>query len=175
MKSFREKARICEPFFYPQALPMNVYLYRHADAVKTIPDLSRALSSKGRDQVMRMARFLKGNPVFSADEIWHSPYLRAKQTAELFAKQMELKCPLVEQEGIAPYDLTERMEGLLGEEQRNLLIVGHQPYLEQLALHLLHGDTAGAMFAFKKGAMLCLKHHYSIWEIQWMITPKLLK
>ena len=68
-----------------------ILLMRHADAVSDEVDAVRPLSQKGRDQVARVCEVLRKVPGIDPDEIWHSPLVRSRETAELLAKGLGLK------------------------------------------------------------------------------------
>jgi phosphohistidine phosphatase len=83
---------------------MDLYLIRHAHAVAADDDAERPLSKKGREQVKRLADFLRTSDAFRPEEIWHSPLLRSQQTARLLAKKLHLPVPLIEVAGLEPED-----------------------------------------------------------------------
>jgi len=154
---------------------MNVYLYRHADALDGYCDVDRPLSPKGHSQVAHMADFLKQRKSFRVDEVWYSPFLRAKETAHGFVQRVQLDVVMKECIDLEPNHSVEHLIPLIGKSDCNLLIVGHQPHLEHLALELLHGDPAWAMFHLKKGSVLALQYRKFLWQVKWMLTPGLLK
>lgn len=63
---------------------MKVFLLRHAPAEYGGPDPDRPLSADGTRIAAQLARFIAGNRYYQFSEIWCSPYLRARQTAEPF-------------------------------------------------------------------------------------------
>jgi phosphohistidine phosphatase SixA len=154
---------------------MNVYLYRHADALEGDCDADRSLSLKGRGQVARIAGFLKQRKSFNVDEVWYSPFLHAKETAQGFVQGIQLDIEMKECIDLEPNHSVENLISLILESDCNLMVVGHQPHLEQLALELLHGDPAWAMFNLKKGAVLALQYRRFLWQVKWMLTPGFLK
>ena len=72
---------------------MHVYLVRHAKALSPDEDPKRPLSAEGREQAKSVARFLKRQQLVLVNEVWHSTKLRAKQTAEIFVKELALTVP----------------------------------------------------------------------------------
>ena len=83
---------------------MLVYLIRHAEAADLLPDAARPLTARGRHQVARLAHFLKRSNAFKPAEVWHSPLVRARETAHHLLAEMELAVPLREEPGITPDD-----------------------------------------------------------------------
>lgn len=71
---------------------MNVYFIRHGEAGgnlnRTHQGADDTLTKKGRIQVKALSKRLKKFPI---DFIFSSPYLRARQTAELISKELDLK------------------------------------------------------------------------------------
>ena len=70
---------------------MNIYFVRHGEAVGNLKKIHQGsddpLSEKGKKQVELLAgRFIK-TPI---DIIYSSPYLRAKQTADILSKKLKL-------------------------------------------------------------------------------------
>ena len=59
---------------------------------------------------------------------------------------------------------------------RDLMIVGHQPFLGLLAATLLTGKCKTDPIAFHRGCVLCLDRpaHDGPWQVAWLITPALL-
>ena len=58
-----------------------LFLIRHADALDGDIDAERPLSPKGLKQVRHLARFLKESASVEVREVWHSPLVRARETA----------------------------------------------------------------------------------------------
>jgi len=125
---------------------MELILWRHADAEDGVPDLERRLTGKGRKQAERMAKWLKpridGNWV-----ILSSPALRACETAEALGVKFEIRDRL---------STDTSAKALLHEAQwptgkKNVVIVGHQPVLGEVAAQLI--GLQDAELAVKKGAI----------------------
>ena len=138
---------------------MKLYLLRHGHARSALEagvsgDGERPLSEMGREDVRRMVRFLAekgGRPVL----ILHSPLRRAAQTA---AEAAEILKPAQGLEAFGPLSnkisgeelcacLLRRAEGLA-----EVLAVGHQPQLGELAEHL-----SGTSFSLRPGGAICLE------------------
>lgn len=129
---------------------MDLYLIRHAPAVplgEAKFDNARPLSPKGR---IRFSEVVDGLEELGTviQRVYHSPWVRARQTAELL---MPIADRAVETEGLAQSPSERLLEELEGDA---IALVGHQPWMGQLAALLTTGDPAlGTHFPFKKGAV----------------------
>ena len=79
---------------------MLVYLIRHAHALDGADDVARPLSQRGREQVRALARLLGAHDIFQPAAIWHSPLVRARETAELLTRHAGLEIRLIEMAGL---------------------------------------------------------------------------
>lgn len=161
-----------------------LYLIRHAHAVSEQENPARPLSEQGRDQVRKVAEFLRRCPTFQPDQLWHSPLARSRQTAELLDAGLARDLIRVETPGLTPYDAPQatalRLEGHA--PGINIAVVGHEPHLGALAAHLLRGRESASFFGFKKCAVLALestreprkKSPFSRWRVRWFVTPEML-
>ena len=112
-------------------------------------------------------------------DVWlSSPFVRARQTAEIVAtayrarNQPEL-VPDLAPDG-SPRRLIRRLKGKHAAVE-NILLVGHEPYLGDLAGFLVSGQ-AGLPLALKKGG-LCLLSAEALAEgpcatLEWLLTPR---
>lgn len=151
-----------------------LYLIRHADAVDLHPDEARPLSERGREQVKALAKFLERTDAFSPEEIWHSPLVRARETAELLAKHLKFAGPLRETAGLRPEDDPREIARKLAKLDHAVAVVGHEPHLSALASLLVAGATQPVAFVMKKGATLALERDETRWLVRWHIAPGLL-
>ncbi|MFV1922673.1 MAG: SixA phosphatase family protein [Methylotenera sp.] len=142
------------------ALYKNIMLWRHADALpigNNIPDdISRPLSKKGRQQAKTMAAWLKR--YLPKDTIIISSHaLRSKQTAIALTNDFVLS------DSIAPGASLEKVIESINslsdgnKSESNLLIVGHQPWLGQLAACLLNPIPDAKSLNIKKAAVWWFK------------------
>lgn len=152
---------------------MKLFIVRHAHAVSEEEDAARPLSPKGRETAQEMARWLRKHAAPDVAEIWHSPLVRARETAELFAEGLRLKAPRREVPGLLPEDPPAAMATALGRHHESVMVVGHEPHLSTLAALLL-GVTDGAV-DFKKGGVLCLERAVrgGPWMVLWHVSPQL--
>lgn len=157
---------------------MRLYLIRHAHAVDAEESAERPLSVKGRDQVKRLAEFLRTSEALQPEEIWHSPLLRSWQTAKLLAKKLELNAPLIEVEGLEPEDDARATVLRVKNLRRVVAIVGHEPHLSSLASQLVVNAPKTSAFVLRKSSVLALERDRggrgSRWVVRWQVSPELL-
>jgi len=153
---------------------MKLYLVQHGEAVPEEVDASRPLSSIGKDNVTKMATFLKEANIKPA-EIWHSTKTRAKQTAEVLFNKLRPVAGLKQRDGLAPNDPPEIILEELIVRREDLMIVGHLPFLQKLASLLIFGSSDKSLIVFKKGSAVCLGRKDNNWEICFFLTPDLLR
>ena len=152
----------------------NLIVWRHAEAEIANFDLGendevRQLTHKGHGHAKRMAHWLKKH--LPEDTVLVcSPALRALQTAETLNYKIQL------QDGLKPSASLSDVLSVLGriqhdlnqkspkKQQKNILIVGHQPWMGQLITYLLDQSTPYAQklklennTSIKKGAVWWLR------------------
>jgi phosphohistidine phosphatase len=151
---------------------MLIYLIRHAHALDGDDDVARPLSAKGRRQADRMGRWLKRRRRFEARELWHSPRVRARETAAILALRTGGKRQLREVTGAEPDAAPAALAAKLAETRRSVAVVGHEPHLSALATHLLGGRAAAPVVVLKKGAVLALERSGRRWAVCWLVSPR---
>ena len=164
---------------------MNIYLLRHGIAaepgalgIKT--DAERPLIPKG-EQRLREAAAAMDKMGLSFDEVISSPYLRAKQTAEIVAKYFKLQKNLMFLDDLIPggnpQALIRQLNGLKPAPE-NILLVGHEPYLSRL-IALLSSGSPTATIEMKKGGLCKLEIKTlrlgACATLAWMLTPGQMK
>ena len=163
---------------------MKAFIYRHADAVDGAPDEQRKLSSKGRKQAKGLAKALPASEFEEIAEIWHSPLVRAEETASIFKKNVSTlnDVSLFTVHELEPAADVHAMGQLLGECEGDVITCGHNPFLEELITLLCAGEAGQGLLKLKKGGMLCLARTTEasqnipcgLWSIEWYLTPKLI-
>lgn len=153
---------------------MHVYLIRHAHAEDGKPDAARPLSAKGRKQIRKLARLLRAAGAIEAAEWWHSPLVRARDTAALLAKQLGHAAPRTEISGLKPDDDPTLTARKLGDARKPVVVVGHDPHLSALASLLVVGRAEPPRFRMKKAAALRLDRSSGGWTVRWLVSPELL-
>jgi len=109
------------------------------------------------------------------DIILTSPLVRAKQTAEIVAKELGMRNRLIEDERLGLDFGPTRLATLLKDHanHKTIMLVGHEPSMSQTIAHLI----GGAKIDFKKGSLACLNlHDPSLLraELVWLLPPKVL-
>jgi len=120
---------------------VDLYLMRHGEAADAPRDRDRPLTARGRAQARTSAQGLKALGA-SPTRLWHSPYLRAAETAAIVGEVFGL-VPIVDERFVPDGDGDGCARFLLGERQGGL-VVAHMPILPA-TLHALVG--AGASFS----------------------------
>ena len=107
-------------------------------------DAARALTEKGEQEVQVVAKglLLAG---FSIAEIWHSPYVRAVQTAQIVAEGLGVE-RLVENASLTPDSHPSAVIESIREGKGELMIVSHLPLIPELS-RLLLGQSTLARFS----------------------------
>jgi phosphohistidine phosphatase len=125
---------------------MDLILWRHAEALDTVPDAKRKLSSRGERQATKMAQWLRPR-LPKHTRILVSPATRTQQTAQTLGLPFETSARLATDASVA--DLIAATEWPTAGGA--ILVVGHQPTLGRLAALLLSGQEAD--WTVKKGSV----------------------
>ena len=151
---------------------MRLYLVQHGEATSKEINPDRPLTKKGKKDVSQMAEFLKKRRM-RVIATWHSEKLRAIQTAQILGEAISVE--IVKQEGLAPNDPVDKWLEELNTRVKDVMMVGHLPFLERLASLLLAGDESSQIVAFKPGAVACLKREDAgeKWSLAWIKLPEL--
>ena len=145
---------------------MELILWRHAEAVDTLPDATRRLSGRGERQAAQMAAWLKPR-LPKQTRILASPATRCQQTVQALCLDFETSRLLSTDNSVA--DLIAASEWPTGGGA--VLIVGHQPTLGQLAALLLSGQEAD--WTVKKGAVWWFSNRVRDGETQTVLRASL--
>ena len=151
----------------------RLYLVRHGQAASESENPERPLTEKGRADVAKLADFLKGLNI-SVGVIWQSGKTRAAQTAEIVDRVVKSDEGIVERKGLSPNDPVEDIALEINAEERDIMIVGHLPFVGRMAAHLTTGRPDDAI-GFNESAIACLERdHGGKWWLTWMIHPGIL-
>ena len=157
---------------------MNLYIIRHAIAVEedsSGDDSQRALTEKGRKKMRQIAKGLRILGV-EFDMILSSPYVRARETAEVLSNVFKVKRPLAFSDHLVPMGDASALAMEIKEKYsvNDLAIVGHQPLLTNF-ISLLTAKGAPVDVELKKGGICRLSTddmHFA--KLQWLFTPGVL-
>ena len=161
---------------------MNVYILRHGiaaepDAETFANDAERPLTPEGECKLRQATKAMKALGL-SFDLILSSPYLRARQTAEIVAKAFDARKQLEFTDTLAPGGSSKKLIELLSRRApppQDVLLSGHEPYLSELISRLLSGSEHLAI-NLKKGSLCKLAieslKHGRCASLEWLLTPK---
>jgi phosphohistidine phosphatase len=134
---------------------MALFIIRHAPAEPTSEssdDAARPLTEEGRQRWRRAVKGL-GKLGVQFDALYHSPWLRAVQTADALCDLVQGNTQVTEHLAQAPTPAL--LELLQGER---IALVGHEPWLGQLVAWLAIGNPEhGTAFELKKGSVVWLE------------------
>lgn len=164
---------------------MTLYLLRHAIAVERggsayEHDSARPLTPKGERRMRRSAEGMLALGL-SYDLILSSPYLRARQTADVVAEVCEVRDGVQISAALAPNgnprQVIEELNHTHGAPQ-TILLVGHEPYLSRLISTLVTGSAA-LRLVMKKGGLCQLSidalRFGRCATMDWLLTPRQLR
>lgn len=162
---------------------MNLYIIRHAIAVdggtpEYEDDSQRPLTDKGKKKMRQIARGLHALGV-DFDLILSSPYVRAKETAEILADVFKTKADVAFSENLIPMGDPDLLIAEMNEKYtaNSVALVGHEPFLTTL-ISLLVSENASVDMSLKKGGVCKLSaddlHHNRKATLEWLITPGIL-
>jgi len=153
---------------------MKLYLVRHGEAQSAEIDPSRGLTTKGIQDIMKVAEFL-ANAHLTVNNIFHSGKTRAQQTASILADHITVRHGVFDSEGLSPNDdpsiWAVRLSGLT----EDTMLVGHLPHLAKLAARLLCDDFKSPLVTFSSAGVICIARSQEGWAIDWMIIPDIIK
>ena len=150
---------------------MKLYLIQHGEAKSEKEDPDRSLTDRGAAEIRSLAE-AAGRAGVKPGQIYHSGKRRARQTAELFAAT--LGCPVEEAPGLKPNDHIQSWIDRIATEPKDLMLVGHLPFMHKLVMRLVSGGEEIPLVAFRYGAIYCLGPTPGrLWVIHWILHPDL--
>jgi phosphohistidine phosphatase len=164
---------------------MDLYFLRHAkaaerDSTQFPDDTLRPLTPEGEKRMRRGAKAMREMEL-SFDLILSSPWLRAKQTAQIVADVLGAQKKLHFSDALTADAAPELIIAQLRARHRNLdsvLLVGHEPHLSSVISVLLIGNES-LPFNFRKGGLCKLSVDWSSKKpgavLEWALTPKQLE
>ncbi len=139
---------------------MLLLLVRHADAGDRDPaqwpdDTLRPLTEKGRKVHGKVTKSLRETGLVP-ELVLTSPWLRAAQTAEVMTQGLGLAPPIPCPPLATEPDL-QALDAVVGPRKGRAVValVGHSPWIEELAAMLLTGSAKGMAVDFPKSGVLC--------------------
>jgi phosphohistidine phosphatase len=161
---------------------MLLLLNRHANAGQRDPaqwpdDRDRPLTDKGRKVQGEVSRFLRKRDLVPT-VVLTSPWIRARQTAEILVEVARVGQPPVPCEPLADDPDLVRFQDYVGDQPSDAIIamVGHSPWMEELAALLLTGSPRGISIDFPKSGVMGMELQQlepGAGELRLFIRPKL--
>lgn len=165
---------------------MDLYLLRHGVAVRRgtpgyANDRNRPLTPEGRRRLASIAAGMRRLGL-EFDAIFSSPYVRARETAEVVARGLGMERHVTTSPLLAPdadrSRLWSEIETMLKRASARVLLVGHEPDLSRLASSLVFGDDGGYI-KLRKGGLIKLT--VDAWQrgrraqLEFCLTPEQLR
>ncbi len=160
---------------------MYIYFLRHAIAAESGQfknDADRPLTDEGVKKMQKAAKGMKRLNL-GIDRVISSPYVRARQTAEIAAAALGLDKDIQFDDSLTPDAMVSDFLKLLGKIPSNAtpLLVGHEPTMSLFIAALVSrsGDTALEM---KKGGLSLIRLSQLTrggGTLEWLVPPGLLR
>ena len=133
---------------------MALYVVQHGKSLPKTEDPEKGLSADGKEETQRIAGVANGYQV-KVSRIVHSGKKRARETAEILAAILTPADGLESRNGMNPMDDVGVFGGSL-DLKKNIMLVGHLPFLERLIGLLVCGNPDQAVFKLQNSGILCL-------------------
>jgi len=146
---------------------LKVILVRHGEA-ELNPDGEKHLSERGKEQVHSLGKQLaKLN--LSVDEIYQSGKPRALETCQILVEHLFPGHQILKSDDLEPSSDPSIWGGLLNSQNKSFMLVGHLPYMSELAAYLLGPDK---YLEFNPSDAICLeKDGPTSWNLIWKKGP----
>jgi phosphohistidine phosphatase len=161
----------------------ELLVVRHAiafpkDAGRWPDDAKRPLTARGRRRFRDATAGLR-RLTAAPDVVLTSPYVRARETADILARRAEWPeardCPELEP-GVHPKEILKRLRATPG---ARIAVVGHEPHLGHLLALSLAGDENELSVELKKGGVGLISFPDDVRPgaacLLWLATPRLLR
>lgn len=133
---------------------MALYLVQHGKSLPKSEDPEKGLSAEGKMETRRMAEVAVGYQV-RVSRILHSGKKRTRETADILAKRLSPTGGSEPGDGMNPMDDVNMFAARL-ELDKDILLVGHLPFLERLVGLLVCGNPDQTVFKLQNSGILCL-------------------
>lgn len=150
---------------------MAVYLVQHGKSLPKDQDPEKGLSETGAAESRRIAEVARGYRV-AVSAICHSGKKRALQTAEIFSDALSPPDGIRRLDGLNPMDDIAVFAKTI-DNDKNVMYVGHLPFMERLAAYLVADRKAPPVFKFQNSGIVCLDMDPDNggWVIKWTLMP----
>ena len=152
---------------------MALYVVQHGKSLPKAEDPEKGLSAEGKMETERIAGVAKGYRV-KVSRIVHSGKKRARETAEILASLLSPAGGLEPRNGMNPLDDVRTFADSL-ELDKNVMLVGHLPFLERLIGLLVCGNPDQTVFKLQNSGILCLDRLPEVKNpvIRWALMPSI--
>lgn len=160
-------------------------MLRHAKSDRSnaaLQDHDRPLASRGERDAPQMGTALVALDLIP-DGILTSTAVRARDTAHLVAAAMSYQGEIVEDPAIYSGSVDDLLDALreYDQEAGTVLLVGHNPGLEEVVCLLTGGERAEPMIRLPTAGLACLALDVEYWSqimpqcglLQWLLTPRI--
>ena len=161
---------------------MLLLLNRHANAAERDPaqwpdDRDRPLTDKGRKVQYDVSRWLRKRDL-APTLVLTSPWTRAAQTAAILVEVARVAQPPVPCEPLADDPDLVRLQDYVGDQPGNAVVamVGHSPWMEELASVLLGGSASSLRIDFPKSGVMGIElqqREPGAGELRFFVRPKM--
>jgi phosphohistidine phosphatase len=159
---------------------MIIYFLRHANAGEPLSnpkkDAKRALDKEGIAQCGYVGRALAALDV-QVEVILSSPLKRAAQTASLVGNELSYEGKLQFEDALRPGASFADFRKLIDKyaKRETIMVVGHNPNLSEFLGRSISPTGCEASVELKKGAIAKVELGRNSANLQWCLTPKLLR
>ncbi len=160
---------------------MLLYLVRHGIAIdrsdpKCPPEAERQLTAKGVQKTRAAALGL--NELGAKPDVFiSSPYVRAVQTAEIFAEALgfspdKIRMSDALKPAANPAEILKEIQRIRAKE---IACFGHAPHMDLIIAQL--SGSRGVYTELKKAGVACFEHAatHGRWTLLWIVTAKILR
>ncbi len=158
---------------------MDLYLIRHADAFAlgergVSEDSERALTPTGEMQAAAVGKMFQRRGIVLA-KVVTSPYVRAKQTAEILLRHLKPAPEIAACEDLEPDSKPRKLAKFLGTlKGERIALVGHMPHIAEWAGWLI--GSRKAQLDFAKAGVACIRCGEApakgLGTLIWLVTPE---
>ena len=162
---------------------MELYIFRHGiaeDGRPGRPDPDRQLTADGREKTAAVAKMARRTGV-RPSLILSSPYIRAHQTAQIAADELEFKGNILHADSLVPDSTPEDVWRTIRDHAHEaaILLAGHEPLLSHLVAYLLNAPSLRV--EMKKSALVRIDVDSPSGgrvgpphgTLRWMMVPKM--
>lgn len=155
---------------------MALFLVQHGVCLAKDKDPQKGLAPLGVEETRRLAPVAAGYEI-AVKRIYHSGKKRARQTAEIYHRALEIDAPLAPMAGINPLDDVQVFAAEL-DPKSGWMMVGHMPFMERLVSFLTTGNEDIRIYKFQNSGIVCLDAELDEagkwdWFIKWTLNPNI--